>query len=169
MMRCCGCGAEFGDEEGPVHKYMLSSPGCWAAYGRVLAREYQDQAYYRLHRLSVDAYAVQHPGVDNAQARNSVGVHLSRLCLLLELGWPMERANAAMVEISAKKRSYPWLTPPKFMGERTVRDVLAAVTPAEHEARVMEWAESVWGAWSGYHATVRGWVEEWRGEKAHPW
>jgi hypothetical protein len=55
------------------------------------------------------------------------------------------------------------------MGERTVRDVLAAVTPAEHEARVMEWAESVWGAWSGYHATVRGRVEEWRGEKAHPW
>jgi hypothetical protein len=148
---------------------MLSSPGCWAAYGQVLAREYQDQAYYRLHRLSVDAYAAQHPGKDNAQARNSVGVHLSRLCLLLEMGWPMERANAAMVEISAKKRSYPWLEPPQFMGAHTVRDVLEAATPAEHEARVRAWADSVWAAWSEHHATVRGWVEEWRGDKAHPW
>jgi hypothetical protein len=148
---------------------MLSSPGCWAAYGRLLAREYQDQAYYRLYRLSVDAYAAQHPGEDNAQARNSAGVHLSRLCLLLELGWPMERANEAMVEISAKKRRYPWLTPPEFRGERTVRDVLEAATPSEHEARVREWAESVWAAWSGHHDIVRGWVEEWRGDKAHPW
>jgi hypothetical protein len=144
---------------------MLSSPGCWAAYGRVLAREYQEQAYYRLHRLSVDAYAAQHPGEDNAQARNSVGIHLSRLCLLLELGWPMERANEAMVEISAKKRSYLWLEPPEFLGERTVKDVLEAATPAEHEARVQEWAKSVWAAWSEHHATVRGWVEEWGGGK----
>jgi len=162
-MLCCGCGAEFGDEEGPVHPYMLSSPGCWAAYGRLLALEYQNPAYFRLHRFSVDAYAVQHPGLENAQARNSVGVHLSRLCVLLEQGWPMERANEAMVAIStAKKGSYPWLNPPEFRGESTVLDVLGAATPAEHEARVRAWAESVWAAWSEHHEVVRGWVQDWR-------
>ncbi len=167
-MRCRGCGVNFGDEAGPTHRYMLSSPGCWAAYGRHLAREYQDQAYYRLHRLSVDAYAVQHPGEDTPQSRASVGVHLSRLFLLLELGWPMERANDAMAAISAKKRSYPWLAPPESRGERTVRDVLEAASPAEHEARVREWTESVWAAWNEHHATVRAWVNEWRGENARP-
>jgi hypothetical protein len=137
---------------------MLSSPGCWAAYGELLAREYQDQRYFRLHRLSVDAYAVQHPGVDCKQARNSVGIHLSRLALLLERGWPMERANDAMVTITAKKQFYPWLTPPVTRGAITVKHVLNASGPQEHEAAVTAWAQSVWQAWAEHHAIVREWL-----------
>ena len=37
--RCLGCGAELPVFAGPVHRYMESSPGCWAAYGEVLARD----------------------------------------------------------------------------------------------------------------------------------
>ena len=139
---------------------MLSSPGCWATYGEVLAREYQDPAYMRFHRLTVDAYAVQHPGVDVSQARNSVGIHLSRLWLLFERGWPISRANDAMLTITAKKMHYPWLTPPVQRGALTVRHVLAAGSPAEHEAAVDEWAQSVWRAWEAHHATVRAWVAD---------
>ena len=158
-MRCRGCGGEFDEGDGPTHAYMLSSPGCWAPYGEVLAREYQDPAYMRLHRLTVDAYAVQHPGVDTQQARNSVGVHLSRLSLFFERGWPISRVNDAMPEITAKKKHYPWLTPPEQLGALTVKHVLAARTPAEHEAAVEQWARSVWDAWEQHHATVRGWLE----------
>lgn len=128
-MRCCGCGADYPDISGPTHAYMLSSPGCWEAYGRVLAREYENPEYSRLHRLTVDAYAVQHPGVDGPQARNSVGIHLSRLCLMFDRGWRIERANDAMLAISAKKQHYPWLTPPGDRGTVTVRHVLAAENP----------------------------------------
>ena len=159
-MRCCGCGEEFPRSDGPTHPYMLSSPGCWASYGEVLAREYQDRDYARLHRLSVDAYAVQHPGVNGPQARNSVGIHLSRLSLILERGWPIERANDAMLAITAKKRHYPWLTPPEQRGEITVKDVLAARGPEEHETEVTLWAESVWRAWAEHHATVRAWLKD---------
>lgn len=53
-MRCIGCQAEFAHIDGPTHEYMLSSPGCWAAYGEVLAREYSDNRLARLHRLTVD-------------------------------------------------------------------------------------------------------------------
>lgn len=86
-MRCIGCQAEFAQIDGPTHEYVLSSPGCWAAYGEVLAREYSDYRPTRLHRLTVDTYAVQHPGVNVPAARRSVGLHLSRLYLLLEAGW----------------------------------------------------------------------------------
>jgi len=138
---------------------MLSSPGCWAAYGEVLAREYQDPAYMRLHRLAVDTYAVQHPGIDTQQARNSVGIHLARLLLFFERGWPINRVNDVMPQITAKKKHYPWLMPPEKRGALTVKHVLAARTPAEHEAAVEQWAQSVWQAWAAHHSTVRAWHE----------
>jgi len=158
-MRCCGCGEEFPDRANPTHAYMLSSPGCWEAYGRVLALEYGNPAYARLHRLAVEAYAVQHPGLDEPRSRNSVGIHLSRLCLIFDRGWPIERANDAMVTITAKKRNYPWLAPPSDRGSVTVRHVLAAVAPAEHLDAVEGWAQAAWQAWAEHHATVRGWLE----------
>jgi hypothetical protein len=161
--RCCGCGAHFPDpalpEAAPTHPYILSSPGCWQAYGELLAREYQDPHYMRVHRLTVDAYAVQHPGVDTPQARNSVGIHLSRLLLLFERGWPIERANASMVAITAKKHDYPWLSPPAAPGPLTVLHPLGATTPEEHADRVEQWARSVWTAWSEHHPVVRRWCE----------
>ena len=159
-MRCCGCGEEFPEIIGPTHEYMLSSRGCWEAYGRLLAWEYENPAYAGLHRLSVDAYAVQHPGVDMRQARNSVGIHLSRLCLILDLGWSMERADDAMLAITAKKRHYPWLSPPGHRGAVTVRAALAAQTPSDHLRAVQSWAKSAWQAWAEHHAAVRSWVRE---------
>jgi hypothetical protein len=137
---------------------MLASPGCWAAYGELLAREYEDRRYAPLHRLTVDVYAVQHPGEDTPQARNSVGIHLSRLCLILERGWPIERANDAMLTITAKKKSYPWLAPPADRGPVTIHRVLATTTPNEHLAAVRQWANSVWKAWAEHHETVRSWL-----------
>lgn len=157
-MLCCGCAENFPEVDGPTHSYMLSSPGCWAAYGELLAREYQDAAYWPLHRLTVDTYAVQHPGVDVHQARNSVGIHLSRLCLLFERGWPIERANGAMLAITAKKMSYPWLAPPENRGSLTVKHLLAARNPQQHLVAVEQWARAVWQAWAEHHATVREWL-----------
>ena len=63
---------------------MESSPSCWAAYGEVLAREYNDPAFMAAHRLTVDAYAVQHPGRPSPQSIQSVALHLISLCLVLE-------------------------------------------------------------------------------------
>jgi hypothetical protein len=137
---------------------MESSPACWAAYGEVLAREYADQAYFAVHRLSVDAYAVQHPGHPSPQAVRAVAVHLVRLCLLLERGLPMQRANAAMLKASEREESYVWLEPPTSRGSMTVTDVWKAEGVEAHMAAVRRWAESAWTAWAPHHATVRSWV-----------
>ncbi len=70
---CVGCGARFlASVEGPTHEYMLASPGCWAAFTELIAREFGDPAYGALHRHAVDAYAVQHPG-HRRPARPPVG------------------------------------------------------------------------------------------------
>jgi hypothetical protein len=156
-MLCVGCQAEFPDLDGPTHEYMLSAPGCWAVYGEILAREYGDFRLSKLHRLAVDAYAAQHPGVNVPAARRSVGVHLSRLCLYLELGWPMDGVNDAMPSIIAFKDKCAWLDPPSMVGTLTVLDVSQASTPEEHDICVKSWAESVCKVWTPHHPTVRKW------------
>ena len=156
---CVGCGALVPDIDGPTHAYIGASPGCWALYGRVLEKEYEDYPLYApVHRLTVDAYAVQHPGTPSRRSTQSVAVHLIRLHLQLELGLPYEKANAAMIRISSHSDGYARLDPPASLGEVTVLDVLQAQDPAEHLRIVRRWAESVWEAWSPQHETVRRWA-----------
>lgn len=156
-MRCIGCCGEFGESDGPTHEYILSAPGCWAAYGRLLEREYSHSELQAIHRLTVDTYAVQHPGVNVPAARRSVGVHLSRLYLFLEVGRSMESVNDTMPTILMSKDKYAWLEPPAMLGTLNVLDVLNAKTNAEHDRQVRAWAKSVWKAWAVHHGTVGRW------------
>lgn len=159
---CVGCGGTFPAIEGPSHEYMESSPGCWAAFGRVLAREYSDPRLSEVHRLTVDSYAVQHPGRPSRQAIQSVGVHLVRLCLFLEHGLAPEKANDAMLVAAKRKAEYHWLEPPESLGELTVADVDAAADAEEHKDRVRAWAGQMWEVWSPHRETVRRWAGEGR-------
>lgn len=96
LVPCPGCGGRFLNGNGPVHRYMESSPGCWAAYGDVIAREYSESALADVHRLSVDSYAAQHPGRPSPQSMKSVGVHLIRLCLTVEREFDVRESNRIM-------------------------------------------------------------------------
>ena len=60
---CASCGADTPTAPGGItHRYLASSAGCWARYGEVLAHEYEHPALMHINPLTVDAYAVQHPG-----------------------------------------------------------------------------------------------------------
>ena len=144
--------------EGPVHRYMESSPGCWAAYGEVLAREYGDRAYYGVHRLSVDAYAVQHPGQASPQTIQSVAIHLTSLCLVFEHGFELDQATAAMQQMAGTKERCRWLEPPLSRGRLTVLDLHAATSAQTHSETARAWARDAWEAWSAHHGTIRGWA-----------
>ncbi len=156
--KCFSCAGEYPDIDGPTHRYMTSTPGCWAIYGEVLAREYSDSGYYQVHRLTVDAYAVQHPGSTDRQSIHSVGVHLIRLCLFLEHGLTPEKANEAMLNAAKHKDEFVWLEPPASKGVITAADIIKANNVEEHKAAVWKWAEAAWNAWSQHHATIRSWM-----------
>ena len=157
---CVGCGALVPEIEGPTHRYLGASPGCWAVYGEVLEKEYGDYLRYApVHRLTVDAYAAQHPGVPSPQSIQSVAVHLIRLHLVLERGLRPERANAAMQWTVSRSKRFVWLDPPVSLGEITILDVRDAKDPDEHIERVREWARLEWEAWAPHHETVRRWAD----------
>ena len=158
LVQCMWCGGAFSAEEGPTHEYIESTPGCWAAFGRVLAREYGDQRYSSVHRLTVYSYAVQHPGSPSRQSIQSVGVHLVRLCLLLERKLAPELANSAMLAAARHKSKYHWLTPPSHLGALTVADVEAASSVEAHTSVVRHWAVQMWQVWSPHHSVVRAWA-----------
>lgn len=124
-----------------------------------MERAYSQPDLFAVHRLSVDAYAVQHPGGESRQAIQSVGIHLARLCLFLERGLASEDANAAMLRIGQGKAGMVKLERPASLGTITVASVLAAADPEAHAQMSRRWAESAWQAWSAHHPTVRRWVD----------
>lgn len=157
---CFSCGAVVPVIEGPTHDYMLSSPGCWSVFSEVLGREYGDPAYMRNHRLTVDAYAVQHPGEECPPAVQSVAFHLISLCLVFEHGAGQAEATRTIMSLADSDRTYSWLDPPPSLGEVTVAAVHRTGDPEAHAAAVDRWARSTWNAWSRHHPTVERWVDE---------
>lgn len=157
---CPGCGERYLPQElDETHPYIGASPACWAAFGELLAREFGDIAYGRVHRHTVDVYAVQHPGTDERRQRQSVAVHLVALCHWLELEVPVERLNAITQRLASADRPWPWLEPPVGY-PMTVADVLEARSGVEHGALVRRWGVATWNAWSEHHELVRGWARE---------
>lgn len=159
---CVGCGALVPDIDAPTHRYIGASPGCWQAYGELQAAGYSADSPFSPHRLAVDIYAAQHPGVPGKQSSQSVACHLFILCLVLERNVDPSFATRAITQFldKYKEGGFQWMEPPASLGPLTVLDVLNATGQADHNRRVMLWAESVWRAWEPHHGTVRAWADE---------
>lgn len=153
---CPGCGSPVGPAEGPTHAYIGSSPGCWAQFGELMASDIGDVS----GQLVADAYAVQHPGVPERRAVQSVCVHLILLCATLERGWPADRAvSLRRAALARPPAPWRWLDPVLPLGTLTVADVAAGRAPADRGRRVLEWADDVWRSWAPRHDEVRSWVD----------
>lgn len=147
---CPECGAEgVGGEE-----------GCEALFREVVERELSRPELFQAHRLTVDAYSLQHPSRYMKSAKSAVA-HLTGMC------WAMEGADGPHVAravsrfldgVQDLKRPEP--PPPPSRGDWTVLHVYAARDSVAHVRRVKEWARSTWEAWRAHHEKARGWVTE---------
>lgn len=137
-MTCSGCGSGIGPR--------VPSPSCAHQAQTVAAREFSDQAYFAVHRITVAAYALQHP---DASSDHGVAVHLVALRGAVDQGLDAE-ANARRIRwAAARLREHPpgRLTVPITRGTTTIADVVLAGTAAEHCAIVLRWAGDVWSKW----------------------
>jgi len=154
---CLGCGGEFAAEDGPTHAYMLSSPACWRNYGELLAAEYSSEELMVSHRLSVDAYAIQHPGDGSRRAIQSVGLHLARLKVQLDKPQPPMEVNQIMKDFSRRKSSLQLLEPPRSFA-MTIADVTPHIGTENHATLVTAWAKSAWNDWREHHDYIEVWI-----------
>ena len=159
---CVGCGAVLpAIPDGAIHRYMTSSAACWAAFNELSMLENGAFA-----ALSVDAFAVHHPGTPSAQTINSVAIHLMVLHGVLEQRfkpaqalWLRQRPGRSS-QISKHDR-FHWLTPPDLTHGITVSDVIAAATPLERSARLEAWVREVYALWSVAHeAQIAAWFSQ---------
>jgi hypothetical protein len=152
---CVGCGGVVPLFDGPVHRYMTASPGCWRAYTELLVGGLPPSP---ASGLTVDAYAVTHPGVAGPQSTPSVWIHLLTLCFVLERRWPVDRAIHLRRVAADVFDRWPWLTPPASMGEISAIDIDRAIQVrdgASAMALTRRWVDGAWAAWAGHHAAVR--------------
>ncbi len=152
-MTCCPeCGAPVAGRD-----------GCQSLFDEVLAREFGDYRYARLHRLTVDAYALQHPA-DYMRSAKSYAAHLTGAYAALERGDTSENTGT-------NRLVHQWLNGPTSLlrpdhpaarrrGALTILHVHAAIDPDDHVRRVREWAASAWDAWRDYHHVAEHWVAE---------
>ena len=137
-IKCCGCAALVEDIMGKPHKYIGASQGCWNLYSEVLAKEYGEYNYPKhTHRLTVDTYAIQHPGQPGRQSIQSVNVHLISLYFVLIKKMSGSNATKLIGELLHRGPAFEWLEPPTPNGIITVADVLKATNLAEHELIVI--------------------------------
>ena len=152
---CPGCGAMVPKSDGPTHAYIGASPGCWEAWGEFQARSFASPAIAAVQPLAVDVYAVQHPGLEERRAIQSVWVHLVSICLILERGRSPTDGIQAKQVLLARERSFARLEPPVGAYSMTLLDVASVADPDAVPDAVRRWAGVTWDAWRSHHGVVR--------------
>jgi hypothetical protein len=143
------------DVAGPTHAYIGASPGCWGVWGEVQARSFASAAIAAVQPLAVDVYAVQHPGLAERRAIQSVWVHLVSLCLILEGGRSPADGIRAKQLLLAGPRSFSRLEPPASRYSMTVLDLAAVTDPGVMPNIVRQWAHVTWDAWRPHQDAIR--------------
>ncbi|MBW0089853.1 hypothetical protein I4I73_13195 [Pseudonocardia sp. KRD-184] len=123
-----------------------SDPAFDPAFGTVLAREFEDPAYFAVHQLTVAAYRLDHA---DGGSDHTVAALLSVLRGCLDDGLEGARLRAHVRRTSEQLRAHP-PGPVRRVGRPPgtgIADVARARDADEHCAVVRRWAAEVWEAW----------------------
>ena len=133
--------------------------GCRALFEEVIAREFGDFRYGRLHRLTVDTYSLQHPR-RYMRSGKSFAAHLTGMWAALESDRTAAVNRAVRRWLDGPTDvERPGVPPAGRRGRLTVLHLREAADADDHVTRVREWARSTWAAWHAYHDLAKTWVE----------
>ena len=170
MTTCPGCGASFEEGDFAPQRYGVASPECWQAFNIMLAKENMNFGYPDVHRLVVDAYAVQHPQNFELQKKlgitkrfveasiQSVAIHLIALYFALEEDQPLADIRHLMNQIIAVGAEFHPLEVPKSLGNLTILDAPGMQDFTAYEKFAWDWGETTWEAWAHAHGQVKEWI-----------
>jgi len=134
-----------------------SNQKCKEFFDTIIAREFSDFRYARVHRLTVDTYSLQHPDPYLISAK-SFAAHLTGMCCAMEYDNDRNLLRILQQWLNGKKQ----LEKPKLLdnvGNLTISSVVRAGDGTEHAKLVKEWAENVWDAYALYHNLAREWID----------
>ena len=131
--------------------------GCQAAFDKLTARAYADEAYARVRDLAFDTYCMQHLETYCRSAK-SYAAHLTRLCCGLNYdGDPrVYEAIQYWLNGAAKIQKPPVLD---YLGSMTIMEISATSSAEEHVRLVQAWAANVWEAYRPQHELAHTWIK----------
>ena len=135
--------------------------GCNSLFQEVVGREFSRPELFQVHRLTVDAYSLQHPEHYMESPKSAVA-HLAGMA------WSLEGDGDPGVSVALSRflDGSPALTRPEpdpapgYRGTITIADIAQASDSTEHLRLVRSWALDVWACWATHHAQAREWVEQ---------
>ena len=136
---------------------LASKEKCKEIFEAILLKEFSDFRYVRVHRLTVDAYSLQHPD-DYMISAKSFAAHLTGMSCAMEYGNDPKLLRLLQKWLNGKKQ----LIKPKrleYFGHLTISHVDKAEHGAEHVELVWEWARDVWEAYNIYHNLANSWID----------
>lgn len=147
--RCGGCGrtVEGGTE------------GCQARYEALLARDYENPAFFAVHRMFVDTYSLQHPE-RYCRSAKSLAAHLVGLGQIVEEAISAASGGPALRSWLDGARVLEKPPLPEARGEITLGEVEAIDEPGAWREAVRSWAVSTWQAYTELHPLARRWAAE---------
>jgi hypothetical protein len=128
--------------------------GCLKLFEEILAREFSDYRYGKIHRLTVDAYSLQHPD-PYMRSGKSFAAHLTGIYAALEAEDALAVNQTVQKWLSTNPKIDKPAQLPQQRGNLTIAFIHSAVDADEHSKRVREWAQEVWSAWSEHHALAK--------------
>lgn len=148
LQPCDGCGLRV---EG-------GTAGCQAFFDELIARDFSNALYFRVHRLMVDVYSLQHPA-RYCKSVKSLAAHLCGLYGILESDASRAVGDEAFRRWLDGKVDLEKPELPSFRGELTIESVRDASDPGTYARAVERWARSTWDAYAPLHPLARDWYE----------
>ncbi|HEU4932721.1 MAG TPA: DUF5946 family protein [Pyrinomonadaceae bacterium] len=133
--------------------------GCVKLFEAILAREFSDYRYGKIHRLTVDSYALQHPDA-YMRSGKSFAAHLTGMCAALEREDVFSVNQIVQRWLSTNPQIDKPAHLPEQRGSLTISYILNAEDTDEHIKRVREWAQNIWAAWSEHQDLARRLITE---------
>ena len=123
----------------------------------LLARDFGDFRYFRVHRLMVDTYSMQHPE-RYCKSAKSLAAHLTGLAWLMEHGGDRALGSEPLRRWLNGRSDLEKPPIPGFRGVLTIADVRGARDPEAYALAVERWARSTWEAYAPLHELAREWI-----------
>lgn len=133
--------------------------GCLKLFEEILAREFSDYRYGKIHRLTVDAYSLQHPDA-YMRSGKSFAAHLTGIYAALESEDALAINQLVQKWLSTNPKIDKPTRLPEQRGNLTITFIHSAIDADEHSNRVRKWAQEVWDAWSEHHVLAKQLIDE---------
>lgn len=135
-----------------------ASAYCWRQHNELLIYTLSLGDEEFMHQHVIDVYAAQHSG--GGMRPIQICFALIGLYLYLEYGYSGREVQRAHQKLAQRTKEWALLTHAQPIPTITVVDVLRSEPGVDRNARINEWARSVWAAWLPEHTKIAAWCEQ---------